>query len=193
MKIQEQIDSYRSLTRLQRHNRSPRLAAAALLGLAWLTLLPAGGLAQEKQQDPTAPSEVINKTLSKIRDVEQLDAFIQRNQILQEENKTLKQQLASIQKQLQKLTKDFEEQNAKLRSQFLQMPTFEVQSKILGISGGIALLKSNSSVIRIRNNTEMSVPVADGGGWVLMQVKNISKDMIELHFPELERTVYLYD
>ena len=31
------------------------------------------------------------------------------------------------------------------------------------------------------------------GFWVLMHVKNISKEMIELYFPELERTVYLYD
>ena len=56
----------------------------------------------------------------------------------------------------------------------------------------MALLKSKDTVIRIRDKTEMSVTVADGV-WVLMQVKNISKDMIELYFPELERTVYLYD
>ncbi len=56
----------------------------------------------------------------------------------------------------------------------------------------MALLKSKDTVIRIRANTEMSVPVTDGV-WVLMQVKKISRDMIELYFPELERTVYLYD
>ena len=100
--------------------------------------------------------------------------------------------MLSINKQIAKLTKDLAEQTANLRRQLLQMPTFEVQSKIMGWGGNTALLKTKDKIIRIRDNTEMSVSVADGV-WVLMQVKKISKDMIELHFPELERTVYLYD
>jgi hypothetical protein len=79
-----------------------------------------------------------------------------------------------------------------LRKQLLQMPTFNVQSKIINGSQSAAILKSKDTVIRIRNKTQLSVPVSDGV-WVLMQVRNISKDMIELYFPELERTVYLYD
>lgn len=149
------------------------------------------GQAQEKK-DPTAPSDVIQKTLSKIRDVERLDTFVAQNLALKEENKKLKADIASINKQIAKLTKDLTEQTALLRKQLLQMPTFQVQSKILGDSLGMALLKSNDTVIRIRDKTKMSVTVADGV-WVLMEVKNISKDMIELYFPELERTVYLYD
>jgi len=158
-------------------------------------LLPIGlessGQAQEKK-DPTDQSEIIKQTLSKIRDVERLDTFVQQNNALKEENKKLKADIASINKQIAKLTKDLADQTANLRRQLLQMPTFEVQAKLLGMGGSMALLKTKDKIIRIRNNTEMSVPVADGV-WVLMQVKKISKDMIELHFPELERTVYLYD
>ena len=72
------------------------------------------------------------------------------------------------------------------------MPTFNVQSKIINGNRSAAILKSKDTIIRIRNSTQLSVPVSDGV-WVLMHVKNISKEMIELYFPELERTVYLYD
>jgi DNA anti-recombination protein RmuC len=163
----------------------------AFVALAFLLLNCSVSSAQEKQ-DPTAPSDIIKETLSKIRDVEKLDTFIQQNNALKTENQKLKKDVAKIQQQLAKLTKDLESQSANLRKQLLQMPTFQVQSKILGNGRSMALLKSKESVIRIRTNTEMSVPVAEGV-WVLMQVKKISKDMIELYFPELERTVYLYD
>ena len=157
-----------------------------------ILLLNSGIAVAQEKQDPTAPSDIINETLAKIRDVEKLDTFIQQNNILKTENKKLKQDVAKIQQQLAKLTKELASQSANLRKQLLQMPTFQVQSKILGNGRSMALLKSKESVIRIRTNTEMSVPVAEGV-WVLMQVKKISKDMIELYFPELERTVYLYD
>ncbi len=147
--------------------------------------------AQEKK-DPTAASDVIQQTLSKIRDVERLDTFVQQNLALVEENKKLKADIASINKQIEKLNNDLTQQTALLRKQLLQMPTFEIQSKIIGEGRNMAMLKSKDAVLRIRDKTEMSVTVADGV-WVLMQVKNISKDMIELYFPELERTVYLYD
>jgi hypothetical protein len=147
--------------------------------------------AQEKK-DPTSESDIIIQTLAKIRDVERLDTFVAQNKALVEENKKLKADVASINKQITKLTKDLAEQTAMLRKQLLQMPTFEVKSKILGYGQSMALLKSKDAVIRIRDKTKMSVTVADGV-WVLMEVKNISKDMIELYFPELERTVYLYD
>lgn len=147
--------------------------------------------AQEKQ-DPTAPSTVIEQTLSKIRDVEKLDTFVQQNAVLVQENKKLKAEIASIQKQIAKLTKDLELQTTNLRKQLLQMPTFNVQSKIINGNRSAAILQSKNTIIRIRTNTQLSVPVSDGV-WVLMQVKNISKEMIELYFPELERTVYLYD
>ena len=163
--------------------------------LAVLLLLQFGfesmGRAQEKK-DPTNQSDIIKQTLSKIRDVERLDTFVKQNNLLKEENKKLKADIASINKQLAKLTKDLADQTANLRRQLLQMPTFEVQSKMLGFQGSMALLKTKDKIIRIRDHTEMSVPVAEGV-WVLMQVKKISKDMIELYFPELERTVYLYD
>jgi hypothetical protein len=47
-------------------------------------------------------------------------------------------------------------------------------------------------MIRVRNKMELSVPVSEGV-WVLMRVENISKDQIELSFPEMARTIFLYD
>ena len=152
------------------------------LGCGWV-------VAQEK--DPTANSEVINKTISKIRDVERLDSFIQQNNALKAENAKLKQSVASIQQQLNSLKKQMEQQNAKLRKQLLQMPTFQVMSKVLAGSRSVAYLKTKTTMLRVRSNMELSVPVSDGV-WVLMKVKEISKDMIVLEFPELERTIYLY-
>jgi len=163
-----------------------------ILAVAILQIGLGDHCAAQEKQDPTAESDVIKQTLSKIRDVEQLNSFQEQNKALKAENGKLKGEIASIKKQIAKLTQDLAQQTAKLRKQLLQMPTFEVQSKVLGGGKSMALLKSKDKVIRIRDNTEMSVAVADGV-WVLMQVKKISKDMIELHFPELERTVYLYD
>lgn len=148
--------------------------------------------AQEEKQDPTAASDVIKATLSKIRDVERLDAFVEQNSQLTAENRALKKSIAEIQKQLTKLTRDLADQSVKLRKQLLQMPNFQVQSKLIASGRSMAILKSKDTILRIRTDTEMSVPVADGV-WILMQVKKISKDMIELHFPELGRTVYLYN
>ena len=156
-----------------------------------LLFLSTSANAQEKK-DPTAESDVIKKTMAKIRDVDRLENFQKQNSTLKTENNKLKQEIASIKKQIAKLTQDLAQQTAKLRKQLLQMPTFEVQSKVLGGGKSMALLKSKDKVIRIRTDTEMSVAVAEGV-WVLMQVKKITKDMIELHVPELERTVYLYD
>jgi seryl-tRNA synthetase len=171
---------------------STRLVLSLTLLFVMQLWVATSGHAQEKKNDPTAPSDVIEQTLAKIRDVEQLNSFVEQNQALKAENVKLKADVASIQKQIAKLTKDLAEQTAKLRKQLLQMPTFQVQSKVIGGGRSMALLKSKDTVIRIRANTEMSVPVTDGV-WVLMQVKKISRDMIELYFPELERTVYLYD
>lgn len=173
-------------------NHNSRISKLCLVIVACLFQLAAAGAQAQDKKDPTAESDVIKQTLSKIRDVERLDTFVQQNQALKEENKKLKSDIASINKQIAKLTKDLEQQTSMLRKQLLQMPTFEVQSKLIGAGRSMALLKSKNAIIRIRDKTELSVAVADGV-WVLMQVKNISKDMIELYFPELERTVYLYD
>jgi len=173
------------------NNSKSMFVVLSTIGLIGLFVLASITDAQEKQ-DPTAPSTVIEQTLSKIRDVEKLDTFVQQNAALVQENKKLKADIASIQKQIAKLTKDLELQTINLRKQLLQMPTFNVQSKIINGDRSAAILKSKNTIIRIRNNTKLSVPVSDGV-WVLMEVKNISKEMIELYFPELERTVYLYD
>lgn len=157
--------------------------------LCVIALSASSSLAQEN--DPTAKSEVINKTIAKIRDVERLDSFVKQNSELVAENKKLKADVASIQKELASLKAEVEQQAVKIRKQFLSMPTFQVQSKIIAGPNSVAYLKTNLTSLRIRANTELSIPVSDGA-WVLMKVKEISKDMIVLEFPELERTVFLY-
>ena len=62
---------------------------SVVIGLMSLLLITSTTDAQEKQ-DPTAPSTVIEQTLSKIRDVEKLDTFVQQNATLVQENKKLK-------------------------------------------------------------------------------------------------------
>ncbi len=100
--------------------------------------------------------------------------------------------MLSINKQVAELTKELADQQAKLRKQLLQMPSFELKAKVIGNGEGMAILKSKERYFRIRTDTKMSVPVADGV-YVLMHVKKISKEVIELHFPELERDLFLYD
>ena len=130
--------------------------------------------------------------MSKIREVEKLDSYIEQNKALTTANKELKQQIASINKQVAKLTKDLAEQQAKLRKQLLQMPTFEIKAIILGSGRDMALLQYKDRTLRIRAGKPVSVPVADGV-YVLMDVKEISKEGIKLFFPELERDLFLID
>ncbi|MDA7875244.1 hypothetical protein N9A77_00630 [bacterium] len=123
------------------NNSKTMFAVLSTIGLMSLLLITSTTDAQE-QQDPTAPSTVIEQTLSKIRDVEKLDTFVQQNATLVQENKKLKAEIASIQKQIAKLSKDLELQTVNLRKQLLQMPTFNVQSKIINGNRIAAILKS---------------------------------------------------
>jgi hypothetical protein len=72
------------------------------------------------------------------------------------------------------------------------MPSFEVKAKVMGNGRVMAILQYQDKTVRIRANTKMSIRVADGV-YVLTEVTKISKDVIELHFPELDRDLYLYD
>ena len=155
--------------------------------LAWSTQ----SYAQENT-DPASDSKIIKETLSKIRQVEQLDNFIQQNNELKAENGELKKQIASLDKQVKKLTQELKVENERLRKQLLQLPTFEVKSKLVGATRSVAVLQFEQKSIRIRQGLQMSVPVANGV-WTLMKVLKISNEFIELEFPELERTILLYD
>ncbi len=83
-------------------------------------------------------------------------------------------------------------ENERLRRQLVQMPTFQIKSKLVSSSRAMAILEFGEKSIRIRQGIELSVPVSEGV-WTLMKVLKISNDFIELEFPELERTVLLYD
>ncbi len=163
-------------------------AVVVLAGAAW------GGAAwgQDPAADPTAETNVIKETLAKIREIEQLDKYVAENSTLKDANKQLQQQVTQLQQQVTKLTQELQQENERLRKQLLQMPTFEVKSKIVVGEVDAAVLQSGDRHYRIRRDMELSVPVADGV-WVLMRVEKITKELIQLHFPELERTIYLYD
>jgi|GEM_PF-1513414 len=142
--------------------------------------------------DPTRESEAIRDTMAKIKEVEKLDSYVNENTALKEQNKTLLGQLADLTKQVQALTSQLAEQKEQLQKQLLQMPAFTVKSKIIGNGVELAVLETGGKTIRIRNQMELSVSVSDGV-WVLMRVENISKEVIELNFPEMARTIFLYD
>ncbi len=160
--------------------------AVCLLGVANPTF------AQEAVQDPTKDSDVITATMAKIRDVEKLDSFQTENTALKEQNQLLQRDLASLTKNVADLSQQLAQQKELLQRQLLQMPTFTVKSKVIGNGMEMAVLQSGDKTIRIRSNTELSVPVSEGV-WVLMRVEKISKDLIELNFPEMSRVLYLYD
>lgn len=145
----------------------------------------------QQKKDPTAQTKVIQETLAKIRDVEKLDTYIEANKELKKQNALLQKSLRDLTGKVNKLTVQLRQQQESLRKQLLQMPKFQVQSKILGKVVSMAILESNSRTILIRSNTTMSVPV--NNVWVLMEVRKITKDMIELYFPELKRSVFLND
>ena len=166
------------------------ISAFAVVVLASVAMSQTG--VAQVSNDPTAESEIIKQTMSKIRDVEKLDKYLEENRALKKANADLKKEIASIKKQLQKLTADLGQQAANIKKQLLQVPKFEIKAKLIGGGNDMAILKTGDRSIKVRLDTKMSVPVSDGV-WVLMQVKKISKDMIELYFPELDRTVFLYD
>lgn len=169
--------------------RNPFLFAGILVA----TLCVNGSVcAQQENTDPATDTKIIEETMSKIRQVENLDKYIGENETLRNENKDLKNQIASLAKQVQKLTDELKAENERLRKQLIEMPVFTVKSKLVGTSRSMAVLQFAEKSLRIRMGVEMSVPVADGV-WTLMKVKNISNDLIELEFPELQRTIVLYD
>jgi seryl-tRNA synthetase len=165
-----------------------KIAYLVLMGL----LSGSAQLIAQSKTDPASATPIINETLGKIRNVEQLDKFIAENTKLKNENKGLKVQLASLGKQVAKLTNDLKKENERMKKQLLQLPTFELKSKIVGENNAIAVFKQGEKYLRVRQGTKMSVLVKDGV-WVLMHVEKISKDVIELKFPELDKSIIFYD
>ena len=147
---------------------------------------------QEPATDPAAPSTIVQQTLAKIRDVEKLDKYIGENTLLKTENTTLKTQVASLGVQVAKLTQELKLENERLRKQLLELPNFSLKSKVLAGETQMAVLQLGERSFRIRNNVEMTIPLSNGV-WILMRVEKITKDVIELKFPELDRTVVIYD
>lgn len=172
------------------------LVAISVVGLTFLfpsdPLNAQDNKSDDKKGDPASASDVIEKTLSKIRDVEQLDKYISENRLLKQQNKSLQGQIASLGKKVAKLTKDLQEENARMKRQLLELPSFQLKSKIIGRTKAMAILQHKENNIRIRDDTEMSVLVKEGV-WVLMKVEKISKEVVVLSFPELNKSITLYD
>ena len=166
--------------------------AIAILGLLLSLGLSSTAVAQEEKADPATNSNIIDETLRKIREVDNLDRYIELNKTLQKENGELKGQIASLQQQVTKLTEELKVENDRLRKQLTELPTFEVKSKMVSATRSMAVLQFGDRSIRIREGTQTDVPVSNGV-WTLMNVKKISNELIEIEFPKLERTVILYD
>ncbi len=162
------------------------------LTLAIFCLVSPLAVQGQEPQDPASNTDVIQETLNKIREVEQLDKYIQENNTLKSENTSLKQQVASLTQQLAQVKQELQTLNDRLRKQLIELPTFEIKSKLVGDELSIAVLQFGEKSIRIRSDLEMSVPVSDGV-WTLMKVVKITKERIELQFPDLDRVVVLYD
>jgi regulator of replication initiation timing len=163
-----------------------------LITLILVGILCPFAMAQEPAADPAAPSTIVQQTLAKIRDVEKLDKYIGENTLLKTENTTLKTQIASLGLQVAKLTEELKLENERLRKQLLELPNFSLKSKVLAGANAMAVLQLGERSFRIRNDVEMTIPLSNGV-WILMKVEKITKDVIELKFPELDRTVVIYD
>jgi hypothetical protein len=164
--------------------------AICLAGLLILIVVPSGlAIAQE---DPASDTPIISETLGKIKEVENLDKYIAANAQLTEDNKVLREQIAGLTVQVQKLTQDLLIENERLRKQSLELPDFTVKARIFSSTSAMAVLQYGEKTIRIREGTRLSVPIPSGI-WVLMEVQKISKDTIELRFPELERDIVIFD
>ncbi len=144
------------------------------------------------QQDPATPTPVITETLRTIREVENLNRYIEQNDSLAKENKELKNEVASLATQVKKLTQEIATQNERLRKQLLTLPEVKIQSKVIGQGTAQAILDIGGRSIRIRNQVKMSIPV-ENGVWTLIQVEKITKDVVEIRFLELDRLVTIYD
>lgn len=144
------------------------------------------------QDDPASDTPIISETLNKIKEVENLDKYIAANAQLTEDNKVLREQIAGLTVQVQKLTQDLLIENERLRKQSLELPEFTVKARIFSSTSSMAVLQYGEKSIRIRQGTSLSVPIPSGI-WVLMEVEKISKDTIELRFPELERDIVIFD
>ena len=180
---------------------STNLVTLLVCGLLATTLAAQDEKAKQEEPnvDPASASEMFLKTIGKIRNVEQLEKFIKENQALKEQNKTLKSQVNGLNgkvntltQQVNKLTQELNGQKERIRKQLLELPSFSVKSKLVRGDDSIAILQFGEKAIRIRNKVEMSVPVKDGV-WINMQVVKIDREIIELKFPELDRTLLIYD
>lgn len=163
-----------------------------LLAIVVSTVISCFAATSFGQDDPATQTNVMEETLKTIKEVENLNQYLAENKSLRSENKQLKGQLASLTKQIQQLTNQIKTSNETLRKQLLTLPQFEVKSKMVSASSAVAVLDMGGKLVRIRDKVEMSVPVQNGV-WTLMRVEKITKDVIELKFLELDRTVTIYN
>lgn len=145
-----------------------------------------------EEQDPASPTPMIEETMRTIREVENLNKYVQENLALKKENADLKNQIASLTKEVQKLTQQIATQTDTIRKQLLSLPELKIQSKVIAPNDARAVLDVGGKLIRIRENVEMSIPV-ENGVWTLINVQKISKDVVEINFSELGRMITIYD
>lgn len=162
------------------------------IGLIVVVICASMGVTVSAQDDPATQSSLMEETLKTIKEVENLNQYIAENKALKDTNKGLQGQIASLSKQVKQLTQQLKTSTETTRKQLLALPEFKVKSKLVGKTSAIAVLDMGGKVVRIRDKVEMSVPVVNGA-WTLMRVEKITKDVIELKFIELDRTITIYN
>lgn len=148
--------------------------------------------AQEEGQDPASDTKIIEETLGKIRDIERLDELLAANQQLAEQNKDLQKQIGELKQQVTQLTNELKLENERLRKQQIRLPEFVAKSRVIGTFGAVATIEFGDRQIRLREGLKMTIPIADDA-WTLMEVQKITKDAIEIQFPELDRQITIHD
>lgn len=74
----------------------------------------------------------------------------------------------------------------------VSVPAVTLKSKAVDDFQAIAVLGFGGTSLRVRPDVEVLIPVADGQ-LTSMKVTKIDMDVVQLEFPQLEQTVWLYD
>jgi len=128
--------------------------------------------------DPATPSPKIREALELIRRVEEYDQLAREMQRLKAENDGLQQTIANLQEQLSKKS--------------TEVPEIIVRAKAIATGDALAMLEVGGATVRVRQGSELLVPAGRGEN-TPMRINHISPESIEVEFPELNRTVFLYD
>ena len=165
-------------------------------------------------KDPTQPSKLIQETKEKIRNVEQYDKLkrdfdklvVDKSEMeskLNNQIDELTKEKDNLQTEIANLKADFAKQLAEMRNALkamqteekvqkeIRLPEIEVKSKAIGDFQSIVTLSINGKSAYFQQG-EMTKISIDGQKATAMVVKSISRNLVEIDFPELNRSLALH-